>query len=449
MTPAFERKGLFRLAWPLLLLTALSIGAAFVDTLILSAHSPEAAAAVSLGNLVLEVSYELSAFLGVGTLVLIAQRLGRGDTGGAGNIAAIAIAANTLLGGALALLLLACAPWLAALVKTPAELLPDTVAYIRIIGVAMMFNGFLTAAAAVLRGFGRTVEILLLGIVGNALYLFLEYALLHGRFGLPEMGVQGAALATLAVRAAGVILMIAVLRRRLGLFRGSPLRVLSLLRNRAVTAKLLRLSLPTVANNVTANIHQLLIVSLIAVLGTSAVLTRSYTLTLSSLISLVLVAVSQGNETLIGYDKGAGDHLAARRRATRTALWTAAATTAFAALLWLFSPPLIALFTRDQAIAEGIRTLLLIGILIQPFSAAAAICHDSLRSAGDVVIPVLYQLAAAWLLALPLAWWLVEKSGLGVTGLWLALLAAESFKCAVLFTRWRRMRWAGEIVDGR
>ncbi|MCW1885564.1 MATE family efflux transporter [Luteolibacter flavescens] len=442
--PAFERKNLFQLAWPLFLFSALSIGATFVDQMILSAYQQNLAAAVSLGNQVLGVAYDLSGLLAIGGLVLVAQCLGRGDTPGARRIGGISIAVNTLLNVAISLVLFIGASSFVGWVDTPAELVADTTSYVRVIGVAMILNGFITVAASVLRAFGHTIEILVFGIVGNVIYLALEYAMVFGRWGFPEMGVQGASLSTLIVRIAGAAMFAWALTRRLGFSAGwaGMGRLWHGLRDREAIRRLFHLSVPGASDNFAYNLFQLTMVKFVASLGTSAVLVRSYTLTINALLSLVVVAVTQANETLIGYDKGAEDHATARRRAVRTTIGTALAVMVLSGVLYAFAEPLTRLFTQDEAVIRGVKTLLLAGIALEPFAAGIVILLGSLRSVGDAVVPVVFSIAVTWLLGAPLAWYLMKHTGLGVTGLWIALAIAECVKCTGLFVRWQRMKWA-------
>lgn len=399
---------------------------------------------MSLGNQALGISYDLSGLLAIGALVLIAQCLGRDDIPGARRIGVIAIAANTVLSSLLAVVLFASASSLISWVDTPPEIVADTAAYVRVIGIAMVLNGFITVAAAVLRAFGHTIEILLFGIIGNVIYLGLDYVLIFGRFGLPEMGVQGAIWATLVVRIAGSLMFIWVLVHRLGFsIRSlSPKRMLEGVRNLRTVGELLRFSVPGAADNFTYNLAQLVLVKFVAALGTPALLMRNYTLTINGLVSLIVLTATQANETLIGYDKGADDHETARRRAIRTAVWTAASAMTISALLYIFAGLITRIFTDDPAVLRGVKQLLLAGIILEPFAAVMMILLGSLRSAGDPVIPVVFSIAITWLAVLPLAWYLMTRTGLGVTGLWIALAAGEIVKCAGLYLRWNRMRWA-------
>ena len=224
----------------------LSIGATIVDQVILSSYKQNVAAAVSLGNQVLVVVYDLSGLLGLGTVVLVAQCLGRGDIAEARRVGGISIAASFLLNLVISSILYVGATAFVGWVNAPADIAADTTTYVRVVGVTMLLNGFITLAGSVLRAFGHTVEILVFGVVGNAIYLLLEYAMVFGHWGFPEMGVEGAAYPNLGVRLAGAALFAWALVRRLG-FSPSSLalgRLLLGLRDRATLGRLFYLSVP-------------------------------------------------------------------------------------------------------------------------------------------------------------------------------------------------------------
>lgn len=435
----FPRKTLCQLTWPLFVFSFLTMGVTLVDNWLVNAYSPSLAAAVSLANLVLDIPYEISAAFSVGALILVAQCLGRNDEETARQIASVALLASLVLGGIVAAVVFLGAETFVRLVNTPEEVYHDTVVYVRISGVTLLFNGFLTAATAVLRGFGQTVAILLFGFAANGLYLFLEYVLIFGRWGFPELGVVGAALSTLIVRFAGVLLLGWYLWRFTGL-RGAGGRFWR--HAGEFCRRLAKLSLPTLGESVVFKVHQTILVALIATFGTSAVLTRSYVLALTAFLSLIPYVLSQGNDVLIGYDKGAKDSRSARSRSVRTTLFAAAAATLVAAGIFAASGPLLGLFTSDPQILSQARQILFLTILLQPFQVANTMFFGSLRAVGDVYVPVIYNILLTWLFALPLGWFLIAGCGWGVVGLWVALLAEEILKSSIMATRWVRMRWS-------
>ncbi|ELA8470532.1 MATE family efflux transporter [Vibrio alginolyticus] len=432
----FERKSLFRLTLPLFLFTFISIGVTFVDTILLSGYSDNLAAAVSLANQILGVAYDVSGLLSVGALILISQHLGRDEVDKAKNIAVIAVQGSLLLGGALAIVLILGAGFFADWVNTPDEIRNDVIAYVYIIAGAMVFNGVITSVTAALRGFGRTVEILIMGLVANAVYIFFEYVLIYGHWGFPEMGVYGAALSTLIVRIASIGFLLYVLHAKLqiSVFK-KPTDFIE--RIKGIT----KISYPSVGEGMSYNVYQLTMVSLIAVLGTTAVLTRSYTLTITSLLSVISFVISQGNEILVGYNKGSQDNESAYKRANRTAVITGVINMFCAYFIYLNGETLVGLFTQDQDVVNGVVSLLFLSIFLTPFNTINLILFNSLKATGDVNRPVLWNLAITFAIALPLGYVMVRHFDMGVEGLWYVYMVEEAIKAMMMFTLWQSKKW--------
>ncbi|MEM9305158.1 MAG: MATE family efflux transporter [Pseudomonadota bacterium] len=435
-TESFERKNLFQLTWPLFLVSFMSIGVTFVDQILLASYSDELAAAVSIANQILAVAYDLSALLSVGTLILLAQHLGRGQVSDARAVVIIGVHASFLLCLVLSVVLLAGAPYFATWINTPEDIRGDVVIYVYVIAGAMFFNGAILTASAAMRGFGHTLAIFLFGILVNALYLFLEYALIFGNFGFPELGVYGAALSTFIVRIGMITVLVLFLHFRMGI---------NLLRFPADfvarVKQLVVISYPSVAQNMVYNLYQLGMVSLITVLGTSAVVTRSYTLTIVSLLSIITFVMSQGTEVLVGYDRGARRLDDAFSRGLRYALCTGAVNLVFAMLLIWQGDLLVGMFTEDPEVLSGTQTLLMLSAVSAPLAAINLVLFSALKAVGDVNRPVLWNLALTLLVALPFGYVAVKVLGLGVVGLWYAYIAEELLKAVAMLALWRGRGW--------
>jgi putative MATE family efflux protein len=427
-------KTLFQLSYPLLLNAAIGMLVTLIDTMIISAYAAEAAAAVSLANQILLVAFDLSALFGIGAVVMISRHLGRGDVGAARAVATTAIAANLLGSVMLGIALLLAGHWLATAINTPATIYDDTLLYLRVGALSIIFNGVMMAATASLRGFGRTRTIMLLGLAAYALYLIAEYLLIFGFGPVPALGVAGSALATLLVRILAVVALLLVLARQLGLSRAHLPRGTGALKRHV--HELFRLSYPAAADNLAYGVYQMILVSFIARYDVVMVLARSFTLALSAFLTLILMALSQGNEVMVGYRFGAGRMGDVYRCAMQSAAVAALLTTVPAVALYLSAEALFGLFTDDAEIIRLGTELLWLTIFVQPVSALNTILFHSLKTMGDVHVPVIATQVMMWGLSLPLAYGLSIILELGVLGLWYVLLIEESLKALFLLYRW-------------
>jgi putative MATE family efflux protein len=435
-------KTLFQLCYPLFLNSFLTLAVTLIDTMIISNYSDDAAAAVSIANQVLGVAYDFSALLGVGGVILISRSLGQEREARARHIASVTIMANTALSLLIALVLLVAGPIVVELINTPAEIVDDAVLYIKVIAVAMTFNGFLMAAVSALRAFGHVKTILVLGLFANVLYIVLEYVLIYGYGPIPELGVFGSALATLSVRVSGVLLLVWVLARNLQLRYRTDMSFKRLV----ILAKyLFNLSYPSVMDNVAYGFYQLFLVSFIAGLGVATVLSRSYTLALTSFLTLIVMTISQGNEVLVGYQFGAGRGADVYWRAIRSAGIAVFLATGVSVLFYLFSGQLIGLFTEDPEIHRMANELLFLTIFLQPVTALNAILFHSLKATGDVYVPVMASQLVMWLVGFPLAYFVCIPLGQGVIGLWYVFILEEGLKATFMFYRWSGGRWRAVV----
>ncbi len=432
----FVRKSLMRLSWPLLVVTVLTLLAALGNVIVLSIASPELNAAVATANQMLGVVYDVSVLFSIGALVVVAQQLGAGKERDAARSSRTALRAGSLLGVGLALIVVVSGPIVLRLINTPEELVDDALAYLWVIALSLVFNAYIVTATAVLRAYGRTPAILLLAIVVN----LVDVALLGVFVLVLNLGVVGAALPSLLVRGIGVLILMWLLRSRTGvtLFRGATPNDGSA---RRTLWAMMRLSIPTVLENGAYNLAIVATLSLINVLGANAINARSYALTLTALVTGVILALAQGNETIVGWNVGERDVRRAKLTTLRAAGWTAVASAALAAALWYFAEPALSVFGASEAIVDMARGALAVSVVLLPLSAATTVVYGALRSAGDVVVPMAYSIAASVLVLLPLAWLLVSQLGLGLPGLFWALAGHEAVRAALMIGRWLRGSW--------
>jgi putative MATE family efflux protein len=306
-----------------------------------------------------------------------------------------------------------------------------------------VFNGFLTAAVAVLRAFGHVKTILLLGVFANVLYIVLAYVLIYGYGPVPEWGVFGSALATLIVRVTGVLLLIWVLLRHLKLSRRVDLAAIGL---KQLLKRLFNLSYPSVLDNVAYGFYQLTLVSFIASLGVATVLSRSYTLALNAFLTLIVMTISQGTEVLVGYRYGEGRSRGTWLRGMRSTVLAIVFATTVSVVFYLFSHTLIGLFTEDQDIHRLAKQLLWLTIFLQPVTALNTILFHALKVVGDVYVPVLVSQLVMWGVGLPLAYYLCIPMEIGVAGLWYVFILEEGLKGTFMWYRWSRGQWRDKLA---
>jgi Na+-driven multidrug efflux pump len=152
-------------------------------------------------------------------------------------------------------------------------------------------------------------------------------------------------------------------------------------------------------------------------------------------------SIGLGTEIIIGHLVGAGMFEEAYHRllrSLRTGLLIVSCTMAVVALL---GPFLLSRFTQDAAIIAGGALLLRIAVITEPGRVFNVIVISSLRATGDVGFPIQMAVLSMWCVMVPLAWLLGLKLGLGLVGVWIALLSDEWLRGLLMYRRWKSRCW--------
>lgn len=301
---------LLQLSLPLFLQSLVMFAVMVCDMMIWSAHAPDTAAALSVAGQVLRVALESSAVMGIGAVIVLSRQLGRRDLQGARRTAEVACMANLLVGAALSAATMLGGPLVLSLMALDPAIHGDAVLYLRGVGAVMIGLCFINTAIACLRGFGQSRLVMVMGLFGAALYLLLEYALVLGIGPWPALGAAGAALANGLTRIVVAAVLLLTVIRVLGL----RLRRARLVQHAALIRRMIALALPSVSDFIAYGVYQIVLIGVIATQGEVSLLARAYVMIAMTFLTLVIMAVVQGTEVLIGYRLGEGRPGAAYRQ---------------------------------------------------------------------------------------------------------------------------------------
>ncbi len=446
-------RDLLALAWPMILGRAAQSVVGFTDAVLVAPLGPDALAATGNGAL-----NELAVFmLPVGVAFIVqsfaAQLSARGDAvrlrryGWYGlGIAALAQVVGVALVPAV--------PWLLARADyTPAvrALMGDYMA-LRLLGVGGAVG--IEAIANWFGGQGNTRVGLAASVLVMALNVPLAWLLIHGGFGLPAMGVRGAAIASILATAAGFTYALATFLRA-GRDLPRPTWRWSEFR------RVLRFGLPNGVNWFLEFASFLFFIDVVfARMGTTALAALMAVLQLNSIAFMPAFGLANAGAIHVGQALGAGRADAVRALVRRTMLaaagWMLLVGTGYALtprlLLAPFSPGSVA--ARTGFLAVGVP-LLWVAVAWQLFDAATIVLGETLRAAGDTAWPMRVRIAISWGAFVPITLLTARWGGGPVAALsWVvAYMAALAALLARRFAggAWRTVSLTGDeagvVVD--
>jgi MATE family multidrug resistance protein len=287
-------------------------------------------------------------------------------------------------------------------------------------------------------GIGDTRTPLYVAVFVNCLNAVLDYALIFGKFGMPALGVSGAATATSTAEwtSALVLCLLFIRRSRRRAFATAPAKP-----SLEFARRLLRVGLPIGGQYAIEMLSFAVFLTLIARLGDTSMAASQAFIALLSISFMQAEGLSIGVCTLVGRYVGAMDPDSAARSFRSGQLLTLVISGSVAALFIFLPGPLLRIFTNDPEVLLLGGPLLAVGALYQFFDAFAIVSDGALRGAGDTMVPFVVRFGLAWGLFLPLAWLFGVHLGGGLTAAWLAGVFYVAVLAGFLVFRFRSGAW--------
>ncbi|WP_275098642.1 MATE family efflux transporter [Sedimenticola hydrogenitrophicus] len=408
------------LAGPLVVAQLLQVGMGFVDTVMAGRLGASALAAVGLGSSL----WGLMLLACIGATLAISPLVAH--LNGAGNDRAIAaefhqglwvavlvgvVAVPLTYGMAAALPLLAIDP----------EVAPLAADYLRISAWGMPGLCLYLAPRYLNEGLSNTKPVMLvqalllpLNILGN--YLFM-YGFMFGGFGFPAMGAAGAALSTAIGLWLGALMMFGYLARSRR-FRHLELFVAFSGPRPKEIERILRLGLP-IAVSIIMEVGMFSAVAiLMGRLGKVEMAAHQIALNYAAMMFMLPLSIAQAITIRVGHAAGAGDYALALIRGRVGIVMAGGIMALSATLLLLFPELIVALYTRDAAVAEMAMTLLFAAALFQFSDGLQVSASGALRGLKDTAVPMFITMFSYWGVGFPTAWIIGVEWGIGPQGLW-------------------------------
>ncbi|MCY7738069.1 MATE family efflux transporter [Bacillus safensis] len=429
---------LFALTWPIFIEISLYMLMGSADTLMLSQYSDNSVAAVGVSNQLLNLLIVMFSFITTGTTIVIAQLLGADRKQEATQVAYVSLGTNFLISFVISLLMFMLAVPILHMMGLSSELMPDAAVFLQIVGLLSFIQALIMTYSAILKSYGYTRDTMYVTIGMNLLNVAGNYLVIFGPFGFPVLGVMGVAFSTSLARLIGLMAMILIVRRRIGL-RFSLKSMFHI--QRTHLKRLLKIGIPSAGEQLSYNGSQMIITLFITFMGTQALAAKVYTQNLMMFIMLFGAAISQGTQILIGRHIGAKEFDAAYRRCMKSLYWAITISLLSSTALSLSSTHLLTFFTSNHEIIQIAATLLLLTIILEPGRSFNMVIINSLRAAGDAKFPVYMAMISMWGIGLPIAYLLGIQLEMGLIGVWISFIVDEWVRGIFMYRRWRSRVW--------
>ena len=383
----------------------------------------------------------LFTIINAGTSVLCAQYLGAGREEKFIRVGIVALALNLVVGIAVSLTLFLGADSILTLMGLRPELMTYGRPYMQIVGGMAFTQAISTTVSTILRSAKMPVPPMMVVGVVNVLNIMGNYILIFGKFGMPEMGAEGAAISTSISRVVAMVLLVVILRWRL--FTYVPQKLFAHFPTHELR-NLLKIGMPSAGENISYNLQQLTLLYFINMLGNDELTARTYIVNVVMFVYMYAICIAQASSIMVGHLTGLGKTQAAYQVGRFSWHRGALVTLSFSVLCALCGPFIADCLTDNPTIAKLVCTCFWVDVLLEVGKCVNIWATNTLRATGDILYPFYLGLVVQWAVGVLFGYLLGITLGFGLVGMWFAFVLDENIRGILFVRRWNAFKWANK-----
>ncbi len=396
-------KGMLAIAIPVAVQNLISSSLNMIDTLMISSLGQASIAAVGLANQVFFLYILLTFGINSGASIFIAQFWGKGDEVSIRKVLGISITLSAIAGSIFTLAAFLFPEWIMGIFIKEADVIRLGSDYLRIVSLSYTITAISFAYSIALRTTGRPIVPLKVSVIAFIVNTFLNYVFIFGKFGMPVMGIQGAALGTLIARIVEIILILYSIYATKGVLAASLKELIGF--DKAFLLRYLVTVYPVILTEGFWALGQIMYAIAYARIGEKATAAIQLTNTVQNLFFVVVRGLGNACGVMVGSKVGAGEDDLAYEYAIRFIILSSVSGLALGIVLAL-SPDFLLMFFRNLEVSlyqTSKNLLIVMGLtfVIRVYNTIAIV--GVLRAGGDTKIAMKIDLGTVWLIGVPLA----------------------------------------------
>lgn len=445
---------LILLAFPMIVQNAISSFVSFLDNIMVGQVGTEPMSGVAIVNQLIFV-FNICIFGGVsGAGIFSAQFFGKGDYEGQKYTFRFKMYACLLIAG-LSLILFGF--WGENLISLYLSE-ESTVGNIEMAlhygkdYLAIMMIGLIPFAIAqtyisTIRETGQTMVPMLSGIAAVVVNLVLDYILIFGVFGVPALGVEGAAIATVIARFVECFIVVFWAHRHLdknpylvGVYKGLSIP-------RPILMDIFRKGLPLMFNEMMWATGMATIAQCYAIRGLEVVAAQNISSTISNLFNIVYIQLGGCISIIVGQKLGAGELEEAKDYDNKIIFFDVISCAVISVIMILLGGLFPEIYKTEASIKALAKSFIIISALVMPLCAFSHCSYFTLRSGGKTIITVLFDSVFTWVIVIPFAYVLAHFSTLSITSIFFLVSFTEIIKVVMGYFMVKSNVWLQNIVN--
>lgn len=382
--------------------------------------------------------------MSLATTILVSQYFGAKKYDMVEKVASNSFLLSLMLGGFLSITGVLSSDLLLRLMETPPENFAMASSYLKlnIAGFTLLYLDFLIHS--VLRGMGNAVIPLVFSCISMGINAIIDPFFIGGFGPFPLRGLNGAAYATILTEAVTLVFSIAYLNKKSRMAAFNPGKFIF---DKQITLQLLRIGLPSVAQGSLISISTLFVTGFVNAFGSAATNAFGAVGRIDMFVFLPAMSMGMAVSAMTGQNLGAGKPERIKGIFRWGNVLAAVMTISVSLVVVLFSRAILTAFGLgdDPIVVDiGISYMRIVGSCYL-FFAIVSISNGIINGAGHTMVTMVFTLLSLWFIRVPLAW-LLPKTDLGITGIWVAVSFSFFVTMIVSLTYYYSGRWKRPVA---
>lgn len=439
-------KGLLTLAVPIIIQNFVASALNAIDVIMIGQMGETAVASVGLANQITFLTNFLIFGITSGSAIFAAQFWGKRDIPSIRKVLGAAL--MMAVGGALVFTTLAAVfPRTAlSIYSADPEVIRRGSQYLRIVAFSYPFMATSFAFASILRSSGQVRLPVAVSVMAITIKTSLSYILIFGKFGLPAMGIPGAALATVIARLVEMLVMVGLSYRLKTVVAGKLSEIFTF--QRSFWGGFLKTAFPVVINETFWSLGITIYNLIYAHISTEAVAAINITATIEGLAFTIFIGISNACGILVGNQIGSGKPHQAFDYAKRTLLIATIGAWLMGILIYSLSEVVLTFYNVSPEVKEyARRVLIVISLFLWIRISNMIIIVGILRSGGDTRFGLALDVGTVWLVGIPLASIGAFIFHLPIYWVYTLVMGDELVKMIIGYTRVFSKKWINDLTQ--
>nr|WP_296093982.1 MATE family efflux transporter [uncultured Dorea sp.] len=443
-------KTFFRLMIVVALQNLVAYSVNMLDNIMLGSYSQSALSGAATVNQIFFIVNQLALSIGNALVAMSSQYWGKKETGQIRNLTGVALTISMMFAVVIVVLCSVIPEQLLRIFTTSPEIIAEGKVYLGLLKwtfILFMISNLLIAML-------RSVETVKISFIISVISLItngcINYTLIFGKFGFPEMGIRGAAIGTLTARTLELLIVacyIWKIDKKVRLFGGKLLHITFAPENKKMWGAYLKVALPIMCSGMIWAISVPMQTAILGHLSSDAIAANSVSSTFFQYLKVIVIAISSASAVVVGKDIGAGDIERVKSDARTLSVIDVCIGIVLALLLFVLRKPLLSMYKLNDtaAVLADHFIMVMSGVMIG-MSYQMPVSVGIIQGAGDTKFSMCMNLISTWGIVMPLSLLSAFVWKLPVELVVVAVQSDQLFKGIPVFLRFRSYKWIHKLT---